>query len=133
MNKELSPLEALKKIRDDENGKTPLTFRQANECLDLVENALKGLEEKAYLNDNYIKLLGMYDLLKTDYDELLNKCTKNTKKLKAFEIIKELLNLRVVQLLPNDSDTRLFVKCGVFNASVLIPPAYIDLLKEVLL
>lgn len=51
----------------------------------------------------------------------------------VLKIIKELLNLKVVEFLPNDSDTRLFVNCGNFKASVLIPPAYIDLLKEVLL
>ena len=52
--------------------------------------------------------------------------------LKALEIIKDWLNLKVVELLPNNSDTRLFVECGRFKVGISIPPAYIDLLKEVL-
>lgn len=54
-------------------------------------------------------------------------------RLKVLEILKEGLNLKVVELLPNNSDTRLFVECGSFKASISIPPAYIDLLKKVLL
>lgn len=53
-------------------------------------------------------------------------------KLEALEIIKDWLNLKVVELLPNNIDTRLFVECGNFKAGISIPPAYIDLLKEAL-
>ena len=55
------------------------------------------------------------------------------KQLKALEIIKELLNLKVVEFFPNDPDTRLFVSCGNFKVGISIPPQCIDLLKEVLL
>lgn len=61
------------------------------------------------------------------------ECREIEKSLKALKIIKELLNLKVVEVLPNGSDTRLFVSCGNFKASILIPLAYIDLLKEVLI
>lgn len=53
------------------------------------------------------------------------------KELKALEIIKIFLNFKIVQ---NEitNETRLFVNCGNFKASIDIPPMYRDLLKEVL-
>ncbi len=72
-------------------------------------------DEYPNLNDYVVKLYKI-DIIETA--------------LKAFEIIKELLNLKVVELLPYESDTRLFLQCGNFKASISIPPAYIDLFKE---
>ena len=85
----------------------------------------KGLE--ALKQNNYLVIIPDNNMLKYNCNEEIIE-----KELKALEFIKELLNLKVIEFLPNDSDTRLFVNCGNFKASVLIPPAYIDLLKDVL-
>ena len=49
----------------------------------------------------------------------------------ALDILKKELNIKVVKYAPNDSETRLFVECGNFKASIFIPRAYAGLLDEV--
>lgn len=109
----------------------------------IIENALKEYElmknirfvvaDKKISDDDIDKLKNQRVLCvgaeETKVELLFDE--KTQKKLKALDIVKELLNLKVVELLPNNSDTRLFVNCGNFKASVMIPPTYIDLLKEI--
>lgn len=120
MNKGLEVLEklvdrlAIKKY--DESGNLTYWKSTIGEEYQVIEKELKD-----------------YENLKLKHRSMQDEVLNDFKKLKALEIIKELLNLKVIEFLPNDSDTRLFVNCGNFKASVFIPPIYADILKEVLL
>ena len=120
MSKEL---EALNDLRNKCCDYLSLSMdRQVCDSFKLIEAALK---EKENIEKTINELF-------SDNGEVITTIEiKN--KLKALDAIKELLCLKVVQLLPNDSDTRLFVQCGAFHISVQIPPQYTSLLKEVLL
>lgn len=115
MNKELQSF-----LRIEKSSKR---YKGRKDDLDAVFTAIRNCETERSLRIN---------LEKINYG-LVREKEENQNKLKALEIIKDWLNLKVVELLPNNSDTRLFVECGDFKASISIPPAYIDLLKKVLL
>lgn len=137
MSKEFTPLKLLKELPEDYK----FVYRiKACECkVDFDTNTMvdkilstrtKKVDEEVIRQLRDIgKAKGINELILINESKVL----KMIKSLKAFEIIKELLYLKVIQLLPNDSDTRLFVECGNFKASILIPPPYIELLKEELL
>ena len=103
MSKEL---EALKRIRQETCPATILPDFDKEECCMVIETALKRLEQ---------------------IDKVMYL---NNRKLKALEIIKELLDLKVISVVNND--TRLIVRFGDVQYSLLVPNKYVDLLKEVL-
>ena len=79
-------------------------------------------------SDKLIKLMKSYqDEENYNYVLFIEILTK----LKALEIIKELLNLKVISIVNND--TRLIVRFGDVQYSLLVPDKYVDSLKEVLL
>lgn len=116
MNKKLSPLEALKRIRQET---CPATYNQdfdKEECCDIIETALKRLEQ---LEEE-----------KQSFDRVIEK------KIKAFEIIKE-KRVDIVPLLEYHNAEE-YNKWVWTRSHYTYPPSEItqeeyDLLKEVLL
>ena len=98
MSKELTPLEALERIKNIPILSTPestqkIFYDKHKKELDLIESALK----------NYQDLTEYVDTLQGDRDYWYNTAIKNENKLKALEIIKE-----------KNVDVGLLIRC--FNA-----------------
>lgn len=117
--KELSPLEALKRIRKNltrysDSDDEPYLFQQDKLDLDIIEKALKEVsgEDKAFLR--HVKTGKLHPLTTKYYQSLLEKQ-------KALEIIKNHF-----ELIEKMYDTKLIIKIPLTQEEC-------DLLKEVLL
>jgi len=135
MSKELTPLEALERIKNIPILSTPestqkIFYDKHKKELDLIESALK----------NYQDLTEYVDTLQGDRDYWYNTAIKNENKLKALEIIKEhRLDIDwFLQFVRQDIDYKYYVYCveqgdNKFAKRFLLTEEEYNLLKEILL
>ena len=118
MNKELTPLEAFKRIVICNDLENPV--RGQTDEIDIVKNALERESKIDSVLPDFIN----------DIEDLKMLCNREVKELKALDIIKETLG---IDLYFSDLEQKYYIAIGGLVAYPLKGKEIYDLLKEVLL